>query len=90
MAKPMERKIIDAMIRAGLTDKQFSPSRFGRTMSLEPYEVQDSFIQSVGFYVYEMGLHVESGFRTSDNIHTLAQTVKSTFPPSGQQMFEFS
>lgn len=89
MPKSMERKVIDAMIRNGLTDKQFSPSTFGRVMSIEPYEVQDSFIQSIGFYIYEMGLHVESGFRTADNIHTLANNVKSSFPSSGQGSFNF-
>ena len=35
MAKSMERKIIDGMIRNGLTDKQFDARTFARYMSLE-------------------------------------------------------
>lgn len=89
MAKSMERKMIDAMIRYGLTDKQFSPRTFARVMSLEAYEVQDSFIQAVGMYVDEMTMHVNTNYNTVDNILDLAHIVHQTFPPSGQQLFEF-
>lgn len=90
MAKSMERKIIDGMIRNGLTDKQFDARTFARTMSLEPYEVQDSFIETIGYYVHEMGMHVQTQYNTVDNILNLANIVHQTFPSPNQQEFDFS
>ena len=89
MAKSMERKIIDGMIRNGLTDKQFDAGMFARIMSLEPYEVQDSYIETIGLYVHEMGMHVKAKYNTTDNILDLAHIVHSTFPSSDQQAFDF-
>ena len=89
MAKSMERKIIDGMIRNGLTDKQFDARTFARYMSLEGYEVQDSFIQAIGMYIDEMTMHVNTEYNTIDNILHLAQIVHHTFPPSGQQTLDF-